>query len=259
MKFDKKVERLSAADLLVEVAMVPWDSELMGFPVAQVERIEITGERSGGQGVAMLQDWLRQNRIGLASCRLAGQRLRESMLLESAGFRFVEMVYQPSLAPVPANVSADPTIAVDIARAEDLAAIEAIAGSAFLTSRFVLDWRLDEAASHRRYRQWIRNAFADQHQQLLRATVDDVLVGFFVVEEQPGGTAYWHLTAVSPTHQRRGMGTRLWKAIVARHHAAGVQRIETTISAHNAPVVNLYARLGFRFDAPRLTLHWMPD
>ena len=31
---------------------------------------------------------------------------------------------------------------------------------------------------------------------------------------------------------------------------------ETTISAHNAPVVNLYARLGFRFTRPQATFHW---
>ena len=33
--------------------------------------------------------------VGLASCRLACERLRESMLLEEIGFRFIEMVYQP--------------------------------------------------------------------------------------------------------------------------------------------------------------------
>ena len=259
MKFERHPERISAVDLELDVALVPWDSEIMGFPVAQIERIAIAGDGDGRLGVARLQDWLRRNHIGLASCRLPGTQLRESMLLERVGFRFVEMIYQPALSPIPEQGAADPRLAVDVARADDLEAIEDIAGSAFVTSRFLLDWRLDEAASHRRYRRWIRNAFADGHQQLLRAKVDDALIGFFIVEERPDRTAYWHLTAVAPAQHGKGMGTRLWKAILARQHAAGVRRIETTISAHNAAVVNLYARLGFRFDAPRMTLHWMPD
>jgi RimJ/RimL family protein N-acetyltransferase len=103
----------------------------------------------------------------------------------------------------------------------------------------------------------VQNSFADPRHEVLKATIAGDLVGFFIVEDRPDAGAYWHLTAIAPTWQGKGIGRRLWAAMVARHHAAGQQRIETTISAHNAPVLNIYTRLGFKFDAPRMTFHWV--
>jgi RimJ/RimL family protein N-acetyltransferase len=37
----------------------------------------------------------------------------------------------------------------------------------------------------------------------------------------------------------------------------GARSIRTTISARNTAVMNLYARLGFRFSAPDMTFHWV--
>ena len=85
------------------------------------------------------------------------------------------------------------------------------------------------------------------------------MAGFFIVEERPDGSVYWHLTAIAPASQGKGIGKRLWSAMVRRCVDSGASRIETTISAHNTPVMNIYAGLGFRFGSPRLTLHWVRD
>jgi RimJ/RimL family protein N-acetyltransferase len=179
------------------------------------------------------------------------------MLLEANGFRFVEMVYRPSLSPIPAIARIDGDLAVSEARLEDLPAIEAIAEGAFSTGRFLLDWRLDRKSSHRRYATWVRNSFEDPRQAVLKACLGGDIVGFFVVEDRPDLSAYWHLTAIATRWQGKGIGKRLWREMVARHHAAGQQRIETTISAHNPSVMNIYAGLGFRFNSPQTTFHWV--
>ena len=134
---------------------------------------------------------------------------------------------------------------------------EAIAEDAFTTGRFVLDWRLDPKAGHLRYRRWVRNSAGDPQQKTLIATLDGAIVGFFVVETDSHGRAYWHLTAIASQWRHRGMGKRLWAAIIALHYAEGVQKIETTISAHNVAVMNLYARYGFKFEKPQMTFHWL--
>ena len=99
---------------------------------------------------------------------------------------------------------------------------------------------------------------ASRH-QVVKAVVDGRIAGFFIVEERPDGTAYWHLTAVSPNFQHRGVGKSLWKAMMARHRKAGMHAVETTISAHNTAVMNLYATLGFRFGAAEMTFHRTDD
>ena len=143
------------------------------------------------------------------------------------------------------------------ARPDQLDSIEAIAEDAFTTGRFVLDWRLDPKAGHLRYRRWVRNSAGDPQQKTLIATLDGAIVGFFVVETDSHGRAYWHLTAIASQWRHRGMGKRLWAAIIALHYAEGVQKIETTISAHNVAVMNLYARYGFKFERPQMTFHWL--
>jgi RimJ/RimL family protein N-acetyltransferase len=187
---------------------------------------------------------------------LPSDRLRESMLLEESGFRFVEMVYRPALRPLPVFDASGESVVVGEASPGDLPGIESIAGSAFTTGRFFVDWRLDRDASNRRYRRWVRNSFDDAQHRVLKATLDGDLVGFFIVEHRPDRSVYWHLTAIAPAWQGRGLGKRLWHAMVARHRAEGVERIDTTISAHNAPAMNIYARLGFNFTAPQMTFHW---
>jgi RimJ/RimL family protein N-acetyltransferase len=257
MNFEKRIERIVGRGFQLEFFLVPWDTEILGFPVAQIERIEVESDGDPASGMEEFSSWLDRHEIGLASCRLASDRLRESMLLEANGFRFIEMVYSPVLSPIPAPSRIDGDLGIAKAQPEDLPGIEGIAESAFATSRYILDWRLDGEATQRRYRVWVQNSFADPRHEVLKATIAGDLVGFFIVEDRPDAGAYWHLTAIAPTWQGKGIGRRLWGAMVARHHAAGQQRIETTISAHNAPVLNIYTRLGFKFDAPRMTFHWV--
>jgi RimJ/RimL family protein N-acetyltransferase len=259
MNFERTIERIRADGVAIDVFLVPWDSEFFGFPVAQIDRITFKPGDEPAEAMRLLRSWLDRHQVQLASCRLDSHSLRESMLLEAHGFRFVEMVYSPVLAPIVASGAADKELAIASASAEDLHQIEDIAGAAFATGRFKLDWRIDPVASDRRYRAWVRNSFADAKQQILKAILGGALVGFFIVEERPDGSVYWHLTALAPSRQGKGVGRRLWSAMVRRHLDSGLSRIETTISAHNSTVMNIYASLGFRFGSPRLTLHWVRD
>lgn len=255
MSFERRIERITTQGLDLEFFVVPWDSKIFGFAVAQIERIIVKNDGDPADAMRQLETWLDNNNVRLASCRLASHRLHESMLLEAHGFRFVEMVYGPTLSPIPTQVCEYENLSISEAESTDLPEIEAIAASAFSTGRFLIDWRLDANASHKRYRSWVRTSFEDTRQKVLKATVADEFVGFFVVEERSDRSVYWHLTAVSPSCQGRGLGQALWRAMMERHRAAGLQRIATTISAHNTRVMNIYARLGFKFTAPQMTFH----
>src|SRR5687767_9041432 len=138
------------------------------------------------------QEWCGGHDVRLVSCRLDHTQLRASMALEDVGFRFVEMVHEPHLdlrdgMPAPARA-----IVVEPAAPADLASIEEIAYSAFATDRFLLDWRLPEELSRRRYARWVRNSFDDPRHEVLKALQGDALVGFFIVERRADGAVYWH-------------------------------------------------------------------
>lgn len=238
---------------------MPWDSEIFGFPVAQVTRVELG---DGADMPAMLEEfdaWCAEHDVRLVSCRLDHRQLRESMTLEGHGFRFVEMVYEPRLDSFE-NV-AEPRRAIQVGSAaqSDLEAIEEIAYSAFTTGRFLLDWRLTPELSQRRYATWVRTSFETPGHAVIKAEVDRELVGFFIVEHRPDGSVYWHLTAIAPRWQGRGVGLSLWQTMLRRHKAEGATSVGTTISGHNAPAMNLYARLGFSFSSAQMTFHRLRD
>ncbi len=231
------------------------DTATFAFPVAVIESIELESMGEVADLFAQLDAWCDENGIRLVSCRLDHHRLRESMALEEQGFRFIEMVYRPRLSDLDLIAAPAHPIEVEEAEASDLPVIEAIARDAFSTGRFLLDWRLDPELSRRRYATWVRTSFENDEHTVLKGTLGRDLVGFFIVERVDAESAFWHLTAVAPGWQGKGVGLSLWQTVLSRHRSEGVRVVETTVSGHNPAVINLYGRLGFSFGAPQMTLH----
>ena len=250
---------LERAGAILDCSLVPWDSEIFGFPVAQIARLDLEENADPAPVLDAFEEWCSERDVRLVSCRLDHMRLRESMALEGLGFRFIEMVYRPSFDAFDSVAAPRHVITVDEATLSDAAGIEAIAASAFTTGRFLLDHRLPPALSDRRYAHWVRSSFESNEQRVLKAEVEGDLVGFFIVEEHADKSVYWHLTAVAPQWQGKGIGTSLWRTMLQRHKAEGAKSVETTISGHNAAVMNLYARLGFSFGSAQMTFHWLRD
>jgi RimJ/RimL family protein N-acetyltransferase len=253
------VTNFQADGAALECFLVPWDTEIFGFPVAQVSRLELPDGADPGAVLREFDAWCAGQRVRLVSCRLDHTRLRESMALEAVGFRFVEMVHEPHLDLLDPLAAPRRMLDVGEAVADDLASIEEIAYSAFTTGRFLLDWRLPPELSRQRYATWVRNSFEDPDHAVLKATVGDELVGFFIVEARPARSVYWHLTAIAPRWQGKGVGMDLWRTMLMRHRADGATSVSTTISGHNPPALNLYARLGFKFGAAQMTFHRLTE
>lgn len=249
--------RIQRNGATLECSLVPWDSEIFGFPVAEIGHVELGLGAHAKEILREFDAWCAGHDVRLVSCRLDHRQLRESMALEEIGFRFVEMVHVPRLESFESIAAPRQTIHVAKALPNDLGSIQEIAYSAFTTGRFLLDSRLSPELSKRRYATWVRNSVDDPRHTVLKAEVDGDLVGFFIVEHRPDRSVYWHLTAIAPHWQGRGMGLSLWQTILIRHRTEGATAVETTISGHNSPAINLYARLGFSFASAQMTFHWL--
>jgi RimJ/RimL family protein N-acetyltransferase len=248
--------RIDTPRLLLEWAEAPWDTAIFGYPVAQITRIEVREE--AGADFTAFEKARDVAGTGLVSCRLAHECLRESMFLEARGFRFIEMVYQPELDHRPLSDSTpDSLLQVGLAGDKDLPAVLDIAGRAFRTERFHTDPRLDPALGDQRYRNWVKSSLHHPSQRLFVMRDQSRIVAFFVTELQADGTCYWHLTAVAPDAQGQGYGRRAWRTMLRLARDQGAARVQTCIAARNHRVLNLYARLGFRFPPPLMTFHWV--
>jgi GNAT superfamily N-acetyltransferase len=251
--------RLERAGAFLECSLVPSDSEMFGFPVAQISHLELDDGSDPETLLDAFEAWCVAHDVRLVSCRLDHLRLRESMALEELGFRFIEMVYRPRFDGFESIATPRHDIQVTEATPADAAGIEEIAYNAFTTGRFLLDHRLAPELSNRRYASWVRTSFESTEHTVLKAEVGGDLVGFFIVEHRPDLSVYWHLTAIAPEWQGKRMGMSLWQTMLLRHKAEGATFVETTISGHNLPIINLYARLGFSFRSAQMTFHWLRE
>lgn len=249
--------KLSTSSLQLQAALVSWDTEIFGFPVAQIQKLEIIDLLSTAEEYQKFQQWLDVNRIRIASCRLPHDRLQESMFLESKGFRFIEMVLHPKIEKLQSVDIAQDNLIITPALESDLPVMQSIAERAFGHERYHIDPRLDPRLGDLRYGQWVKNSLNHSQQRLLKVIDSKHIVALFIVELREHKSVCWHLTAISPQWQGRGYGQRVWQAMLRHHQVEGQDCVMTTISARNVAVLNLYAKLNFRFLPPEMTFHWV--
>ena len=249
--------RLRTPSLLMTWSEAPWDQVVCGFPVLQITAMEVRGGDAGND-MRVFEHQRDRLGTGLVSCRLPHACMKESMLLEEHGFRFIEMLYAPELDLSTFKIDEDVSLLVVArAREDDLPALLDIASTAFHNERFKMDPRLDPSISSRRYRNWVASSLCHPTQELYVVRDGERRVAFFVTELLADRTCYWHLNAVAPDAQGQGYGRRVWLTMLNQASSRDAQRVRTSIVARNYRVLNLYARLGFVFTSPAMTFHWV--
>ncbi len=239
--------------------LVSWDAEVFGFPVAQIESLRVSEDRLAHAEFRRAREWFTTEGVRFVSCRLHHERLAESIFLEEEQFRFIEMVLHPHITGLDRLELAENGMLIAPATEADLPALIDIAESAFSHERFHIDPRMDSMRANMRYGNWVKGCMSHPTQSLLKVTDAGALAALFVVEFRDPVTVYWHLTAVSPHFQGKGIGRRAWRAMMRHHQLQGVRAIETTISARNTRILNLYASLGYRFLPPEMTFHYVKN
>jgi len=244
--------------LILKAEFVPWDSDIFRFPVAAVSMLLIKRPLFAQSHFECFKVWVLENSYALVSCRLSHDKLRESMLLERNGYRFIEMVLHPMARALQDYPIVDNGMVVEQVKESDLSAMVYMAERCFRHERYHVDPRLEPRLADIRYGRWVRNSYSAPKQHLLKVSATDGnTVAFFVVENKDDRSVYWHLTAVNPAFQGRGLGYHVWMTMINYHKLAGMESIRTTISARNVPALNLYSKLNFRFEPPEMTFHWV--
>ncbi|TWI64323.1 acetyltransferase (GNAT) family protein [Pseudoduganella lurida] len=177
--------------------------------------------------------------------------LADKALLQRHGFHYCDTLLatratRQRLRDVPARAG------LSIGRVDtqhpDAAALLAICHGAFAHGRFHRDFRLDRAGADRRYDNWLAQLLAADGVWGLYA--DGVPAGFIA---RNGASLVLH--AVAPQFRGQGLARHWWHLAAAALFDAGHAEVTSSISAANVAVLNLYASLGFAFDAPQDIYH----
>jgi GNAT superfamily N-acetyltransferase len=248
----------SGDDSFGSVAIIPWDSDIFGFRVAQYrigsDRMEESQTAAIGEA---LLSWLQRNDVALCSCAIPARNAFWKTCLPGLGFQFVDLGLRVALNGLHKECLRPARFALRKAAPGDFDAIGAIAGQAFHHGRYHADPRFPSELADRRYRRWVTNALAGSNpgERLYVMGEPGNVQGFYhlALDESVSDL---RLAAVAPELQGTMLGFDLYLAALHTLKELGVHRVVTTISGTNTPVINVFAMLGFRFSEPELIYHW---
>jgi len=254
--YELQFEAISGNCAFGSAALVPWDTEIFGFPVAAYK----PGSAGAGEDMrpfpAALRSWLEAKDISFCSSSIPALDSFWRFWLTEAGFRFVDSTLQVSLGPL--SKVRLPRLRLELRPAEpdDHPAIEAIAARSFAHGRYHADPDFPRELADLRYRRWMQTALSGdklQDRVFVLGKPGQVL-GFYHVALE-GDLSDLRLAAVAPDLKQTGMGIDLYGGVLETLRKLGVRRVVSRISSANTGVMNIYALLGFRFSHPELIYH----
>jgi RimJ/RimL family protein N-acetyltransferase len=241
-------------------SLVPWDSEIFGFPVAVYQagaaRLDAAEREKFMNGFAA---WTGANRVSLCSCTVPANESDSlwKYYLGEAGFHFVDFSVRSTLKGLQNARLPEARTALREARTDDHEAIKAMALEAFHNGRYHADPLFPRELADKRYGRWVGNALSAE------TGIDRVYVmgqpgsvqGFFhvTVEEDISDL---RLAAIAPALRGTLLGFDLYVSVLHLLKGLGIRRVVTSISAANTAVMNVYAMLGFSFSSPEMIFHW---
>ncbi|MBT0663407.1 hypothetical protein KI809_03750 [Geobacter pelophilus] len=250
---------------------IPWETRNLG-----VKSFAITEDFITNPDQAILQDTITRNTLEFGSIFIQariGQPDRGTVqLLEQAGFYFVETALVPY--SIFKNNDVLSRFVVDMSgfypdwydlcdlhvftinKSDSALRSEVmdIAGESFVADRFHLDFKCSKKIADRRYIYWVDDMLGD------KTITFDVLqyigktVAFMARKESS-----ILLAGVSTQYINSGLGSFFWLSVLKQMMNEGFTQVNSMISANNMPVLNMFARIGFKFKNPSVTLHyWSP-
>lgn len=129
--------------------------------------------------------------------------------------------------------------------------IRAIAQNSFIADRFHVDPACPKEMADDRYVYWVNDLLEDDDVNFLVLYYGDDPISFFAHKSE-----YLILAGFVRIYANKGLGDFFWLSVLENIAASDYNSVHTRISLNNIPVLNLYARIGFKFKNPATVLHY---
>ena len=209
----------------------PWDTRPLNMPTWEVTTYSAEALQQAAQTVG--HHTLKVN------------PLADKRLLHEYGFYYCDTLIEPYCTAEQLRAWAHPD--ATISKIFDRAALLRICDGAFAHGRFHRDFNLPTAVAEARYTQWL-NQLID-NKQVYGLHWQGALAGFIGYS---GNNLLLH--AIAESHRGKGLAKYAWSLVCAELLQTHPD-IQSSISAANLAVLNLYTSLGFRFRHPQDVYH----
>jgi dTDP-4-amino-4,6-dideoxy-D-galactose acyltransferase len=228
--------------------LLAWDSEFFGVPTGRV-----LGDTLDAARVSEIDDWARGRGVKLLYFRARSDDPATARVAEEAGFRLVDvrMTFEREVVGAPAPLAAG----IRAYAAGDLAAVRAIARTAYVDSRFYADGRIPRERCDALYDRWTVQACDGGAARVLVAEEAGRVVGYVTCDLSRDGSGAIGLIGVDEQFRGRGIGRRLVEGAVAWAAERGQARLIVVTQGRNVGAQRLYQRCGFVTLAVELYFH----
>ena len=245
---------------LGQVAVIPWDTEIFGFPVGKY-KIGDPEYLALNQKIFhhSLMDWANSNNAELISVSAPADDFRTLSILRELGFHYVDCSLRATLRRIQSmDFSAAPS-SLRPAQPEDQESVELLAAKIFNSGHYCADHRFPPALAHKRFQQWLRNAFLFQSPgtYILVQGAPGNIKGFSHFERK-GDLADIRIAGID-INSKSGIGRSgftLYRDTIRAVKELGMKNAVAVVYAANTAALNLHTTLGFRFSHSEAQLHW---
>ena len=129
--------------------------------------------------------------------------------------------------------------------------IEEISKHSFVDDRFHLDPNCPNSIADLRFYYWIQDLYSDPEAIFYCLEFDGEITGFMCRKN-----SNLILAGFEKKYRNSGLGDFLWLSVMEEMLKSGLSHAHTLISANNVAVLNLYARIGFKFRQSAITFHY---
>lgn len=174
--------------------------------------------------------------------------LASKNLLHEYGFYYCDTLIEPYCTAQCFQAFDD--VSARMSRDVALEPLLEICHSAFSHGRFHRDFNLSKAQADQRYDNWLTQLHSAG--KVYGLFYQGEVGGFISVDSNR-----FLLHAIAKSLRGRGLAKFMWTPVCQALFEQGCDELQSSVSASNLAVVNLYARLGFRFRNPVDLYHRM--
>jgi GNAT superfamily N-acetyltransferase len=202
----------------------PWDALVFGMPTYEIPELD-------------------ESLLALATANpghytIKVNPLASKALLHRHGFYYCDTLLVPVVRKADFTGQFDGRVGID--RSTGIDALADICRDTFAYGRFHRDFNLPSDAADQRYINWLHQLSRDK--EVFGLTWEDSLAAFFACD---GNRILLH--AVAENFRGLGLAKHLWARACEELFSCGHDQLQSSVSAANLAVINLYASLGFRF------------
>jgi len=172
--------------------------------------------------------------------------LSNKQLLHEYGFYYCDTLIEPFCRVD--RLRAQTHCSAIISKEFDRKQLMSICKGAFIYGRFHRDFNLSTTSANERYDKWLMQLVDEQ--QVFGLYWQNELAGFIGCR---GNSLVLH--AIAEAFRGKGLSKYWWSEVSLELFAIGHKTVESSISAANMAVLNLYASIGFSFKNPQDVYH----